>query len=60
MPGARKSPTVTAPGALASWRSVMDSPSAHQHLHNAVQGGLRSYDLPDLKSLWRSQSRQNR
>ncbi|QDT26394.1 Acetyl xylan esterase (AXE1) [Gimesia panareensis] len=36
---------------LASWRSLMTEPDAHQHIHNAVQAGLRYYDLPDLKTL---------
>ena len=36
---------------LTSWRSLMMEPDAHQHIHNAVQDGLRYYDLPDLKTL---------
>ena len=36
---------------LESWRSLMSASDAHQHIHNAVQNGLRYYDLPDLLSL---------
>ena len=35
-------------GSLASWRQLMKSPAAWQHLPNAVQGALQYYDLPDL------------
>lgn len=38
-------------GGLASWRQLMTSTSAYPHLHNAVHGVLRSYDLPDLEKL---------
>ena len=38
-------------GGLTSWQTLMTSKNAHPHLHNAVQGALRYYDLPDLKGL---------
>lgn len=42
---------LTARGGIPSWRSLMKTPDAHQHIHNAVHAGLRYYDLPDLKAL---------
>ncbi len=38
-------------GGLTSWRSLMRSDEANVHLHNAVPGVLRYYDLPDLAKL---------
>lgn len=36
---------------LTSWRELMTSIDAPRHIHNTVQNGLRSYDLPDLNAL---------
>ena len=36
---------------LPSWRALMTTPDAHSHLHNAVQGALQYYDLPDLQRM---------
>lgn len=36
---------------LTSWRELMTSTKAHPHLHNAVHGALRYYDLNDLRAL---------
>jgi hypothetical protein len=38
-------------GGLASWRQLMTSAEAYPHIHNAVHGVLRHYDLPDLEKL---------
>jgi dienelactone hydrolase len=38
-------------GGLESWRQLMTSPDAYPHIHNAVHGVLRHYDLPDLRAL---------
>jgi hypothetical protein len=38
-------------GGLTSWRPLMTATDANTHLHNAVHGALRHYDLPDLKDL---------
>ena len=35
---------------LTSWRQLMREVDANRHLHNAVHGALRHYDLPDLMS----------
>ena len=43
--------TTEVKNSLASWRELVASTDAHSHLHNAVQNGLRYYDLPDLKKL---------
>lgn len=34
---------------LSSWRELMTSRDAYDHIHQAVYGALRSYDLPDLQ-----------
>ena len=34
---------------LASWRKLMTSRDSYQHVHQAVDGALHVYDLPDLK-----------
>ena len=34
---------------LKSWRELMRSRDAYRHIHQAVHGALRFYDLPDLK-----------
>jgi hypothetical protein len=34
---------------LASWRELMTSRNAYDHIHQAAYGALRVYDLPDLK-----------
>jgi hypothetical protein len=36
---------------LPSWRALMTTPGSYAHLHNAVQGALRYYDLPDLRRM---------
>ena len=36
---------------LPTWRQLMTADDGHSHLHNAVHGALRYYDLPDLKKL---------
>jgi dienelactone hydrolase len=36
---------------LASWRQLMTATDAYAHVHNAVHGVLRHYDLPDLMGL---------
>lgn len=36
---------------VASWRELMTDPTAHTHIHIAVPGVLRHYDLPDLQAL---------
>ncbi len=36
---------------LPSWRELMTSTAAQEHVHNSVQGALRYYDLPDLVEL---------
>ncbi|MCA9173902.1 MAG: prolyl oligopeptidase family serine peptidase, partial [Planctomycetales bacterium] len=38
-------------GDLQSWQQLMSSPESSRHLHNAVHGALRHYDLPDLRAL---------
>jgi hypothetical protein len=38
-------------GGLTSWRQLMTSTDAYPHIHNAVHGVLRHYDLPDLDKL---------
>ena len=43
--------TVRVEDSLTSWRELMTSIDAPKHIHNAVQNGLRYYDLPDLKAL---------
>ena len=39
--------------AIDSWRELMTAPDAHPHIHTAVHGVLRHYDLPDLLELVR-------
>lgn len=34
---------------LNSWRELMTRRDAYEHIHQAVYGALRSYDLPDLR-----------
>lgn len=34
---------------LTSWRELMTTVNAYDHIHQAVYGALRSYDLPDLQ-----------
>ena len=36
---------------LTSWRHLLTDTNAYAHLHNAVHGALRHYDLPDLRNL---------
>lgn len=43
--------SVLAKDGLRSWRQLMTAKDGHTHLHNAVQGALRYYDLPDLMLL---------
>ena len=38
---------------LTSWRDLMTRSDAYEHLHNAVPGALKVYDLPDLSRLER-------
>ena len=40
---------VTTEGGLRSWKGLMTERDAHQHIHQAVFGALKSYDLPDLQ-----------
>jgi hypothetical protein len=45
-------------GGLPSWRQLMTSADAYPHIHNAVHGVLRHYDLPDLARLKQSAAKQ--
>ena len=37
-------------GGLSSWRELMGQRQAGRHIHQAVRGALRFYDLPDLRA----------
>ena len=37
-------------GGLRSWRQLMAETESSQHIHQAVRGALRFYDLPDLRA----------
>jgi hypothetical protein len=40
---------VTTKDGLTSWRGLMTDREAYPHIHQAVHGALRFYDLPDLR-----------
>ena len=40
---------VTTKDGLTSWRGLMTERAAYLHIHQAVHGALRYYDLPDLR-----------
>ena len=40
---------VTTKDGLTSWRQLMTEREAYPHIHQAVHGALRFYDLPDLR-----------
>jgi len=42
-------PKVTTNDGLTSWRGLMTEHQAYPHVHQAVHGVLRFYDLPDLR-----------
>jgi hypothetical protein len=40
---------VTTKDGLTSWRGLMTDREAYPHIHQAVHGALRFYDLSDLR-----------